>query len=296
VGIDYFVTQGGPGSVQPLDPVSVELDNKSAGVTFLPNAAAWTSSRAQKEYFGTDYVHDGFTAASVPKSAQFTPNLPFAATYKVYVRWPMFNTYASNASVTVNFASGAQQFTVNQRANGGNWLLLGSFPFAAGTTGNVTISNTGANGNVIVDAVKFVTPSPQLPPVTVDDPVVSNLPAYSVNYAAPANWQHAADPTFYAGTKSVTDLVGSYVEFKFTGSRASLYVKKASNLGKLKIYLNGTLLTTVDCYSPTVVNQFKIYETAVLPNQLHTLKAVVESRNTSSTGNFIGIDKFEYQP
>ncbi len=302
VGLDYFVTRGGPGTVQPLDHVSIELDTESAGVTLLPNSAAWISGRSQDYYYGTDYRHDNNTAASVPKSVQFTPTLPFAATFKVYIRHTMNSVNASNAMVTVNHAAGAQQFIMNQRINGGDWLLLGSFPFAAGTAGNVTVSNTGANGNVIADGVKFVAPSPQLPPVTVDNPIVSNLPAYSLTYSATSNWTHSpnatlpADPTFYNGTKSVANIVGSYVEFKFTGTRASLFVKKASNLGKLKIYVNGTLTQTVDCYSPSVINQFKIYETATLPSQLNTLRAVVETRNTSSTGNFVGIDKFEYQP
>jgi len=34
--------------------------------------------------------------------------------------------------------------------------LLGTYTFAAGTSGNVLVSNTGTNGFVIADAVSFV--------------------------------------------------------------------------------------------------------------------------------------------
>jgi hyaluronate lyase len=39
--------------------------------------------------------------------------------------------------------------------NGGEWNLLGTYSFAAGTGGSVTIANDGTNGYVVADAVKF---------------------------------------------------------------------------------------------------------------------------------------------
>ena len=43
---------------------------------------------------------------------------------------------------------------INLRGNIGKWNTLGTFKFAAGTRGNVTLTNK-ANGNVIADAIKF---------------------------------------------------------------------------------------------------------------------------------------------
>ena len=45
--------------------------------------------------------------------------------------------------------------TVDQTVPGGDWLLLGTFDFAAGTSGSVVIRTDGADGYVIADAVKF---------------------------------------------------------------------------------------------------------------------------------------------
>lgn len=46
--------------------------------------------------------------------------------------------------------------SVDQRSNGGQWVLLGTYDFSAGTTGGVLIRTTGTSGHVIVDAVGFV--------------------------------------------------------------------------------------------------------------------------------------------
>ena len=41
------------------------------------------------------------------------------------------------------------------RTGGGQWFLVGEYPFAAGA-GSVVISNAGTNGYVIADAVLYV--------------------------------------------------------------------------------------------------------------------------------------------
>lgn len=62
---------------------------------------------------------------------------------------------ASNASYTITHANGNASKTVNQQANAGQWNSLGTYRFNQGTSGNVTISASGANGTVMADAVKF---------------------------------------------------------------------------------------------------------------------------------------------
>ena len=49
----------------------------------------------------------------------------------------------------------AKTILVNLQTNSGKWNLLGTFNFAAGKGGNVSISSSGADGNVLADAVKF---------------------------------------------------------------------------------------------------------------------------------------------
>lgn len=132
---------------------AVILDNADA--TKVTKVGSWTSSTALAGYLGADYIHDGNTAKG-SKSVTFRPNLSLAGNYAVYVRWTADSNRASNVPVSIASQSGTSTVTVNQRQNHAQWVLLGVYPFAAGTGGSVTISNAGTNGHVIVDAVQWV--------------------------------------------------------------------------------------------------------------------------------------------
>ncbi len=61
--------------------------------------------------------------------------------------------------------------TVNQRASGSQWNLLGTFQFDAGTAGNVVVRTDGTNGFVIADAVRLVrTTDTTAPSADLSDP------------------------------------------------------------------------------------------------------------------------------
>jgi RHS repeat-associated protein len=64
-------------------------------------------------------------------------------------------SHASNAPFTIKHSTGSATVLVNQRLNGGQWMLLGTYTFSAGTAGTVTLTDK-ANGTVIADAVKLV--------------------------------------------------------------------------------------------------------------------------------------------
>jgi len=63
--------------------------------------------------------------------------------------------HATKAPFTIKFDGDTRTIPVNLRANNGKWNLLGTFKFAAGKAGSVTLSSN-ADGNVLADAVKFV--------------------------------------------------------------------------------------------------------------------------------------------
>lgn len=123
------------------------VDNPGAVVS-----GAWTNSTATPGYFGSDYLHDG-NAGKGTKSVTFTPQIPVAGNYPVYLRWTADTNRASKVPVTITHAGGSTVVTVNQRLNNGTWVLLGTFDFAVGNSGNIRIDNTGTDGYVIADAV-----------------------------------------------------------------------------------------------------------------------------------------------
>lgn len=121
----------------------------------LFTTGTWSVSTASPNYYGVQYLHDGNTQKGL-KSFRFNPYLPADGTYEVFVRWTSSSNRASNVPVQIVTATGTVSCQVDQRSNGGLWFSLGVYSFNRGNGGNVQISNTGTNGFVVVDAVRFV--------------------------------------------------------------------------------------------------------------------------------------------
>jgi len=136
--------------------VTVDNDNaKNTDGSLSSQTGAWTPSTSVAGFYGANYEHDGNTAQGT-KTFTFTPNLTTSGSYKVYLRWTTGPTRATNVAVDVYYAGGTDLLQVNQRDNNGTWVLLGVYSCNAGTAQKVVISNAGANGYVIADAVMFV--------------------------------------------------------------------------------------------------------------------------------------------
>ncbi|GIH01967.1 xanthan lyase [Rhizocola hellebori] len=134
-------------------PGEVILDNAaSSGVT---RAGTWLSSTSISGFYGPDYEHDNNTAKGVNR-LRFTPALPAAGAYTVYLRWTSHTNRASNVPVDVVHSGGITTRTVDQRVSGGQWVSLGSYSFSAGSAGSVLLRTENTNGYVIADAVRFV--------------------------------------------------------------------------------------------------------------------------------------------
>ncbi|MCX7719495.1 MAG: hypothetical protein N2111_13990, partial [Candidatus Sumerlaeaceae bacterium] len=77
-------------------------------------------------------------------------------TYKVYVWYTAGSNRATAAPYQVTHTGGTTTVNVNQQANGGQWVLLGTWNFYQGTAVRVRLSCwTTAGYYVIADAVKF---------------------------------------------------------------------------------------------------------------------------------------------
>ncbi|MBO5007893.1 MAG: hypothetical protein J6D26_03590 [Clostridia bacterium] len=122
------------------------------------------------ESIGTVTLGDGVTNAG-PKSTSYngtpihantgsasstfkwTPNLQKDGSYKVYVWYDISDQRPTAVTYEINYAGGTDSKTINQKENGGQWVELGTYTFAAGTTGSVTASTNAKY--TCFDAVKF---------------------------------------------------------------------------------------------------------------------------------------------
>lgn len=98
--------------------------------------------------------------------ATWTPNISSSATYKieVYIPASFTDTYSSvavtsSAYYKIYYDGGNTSVTVNQLANQGSWVDLGTYQFASGQSGYVYLGDAVASADngkkILFDAVKF---------------------------------------------------------------------------------------------------------------------------------------------
>ncbi|HEY9723229.1 MAG TPA: hypothetical protein V6D47_14560, partial [Oscillatoriaceae cyanobacterium] len=140
-------------SATPRTP-AVIMDNADASGVAI--SGSWTAGTGVSGYYGTNYLSAGTVAQSGTCRVTFTPNLATAGTYAVYARWTAAANRATQAPIDVNYAGGTFTASENEQVNNGNWILVGTASFNAGTGGSIAVYNTGANGYVVADAVELV--------------------------------------------------------------------------------------------------------------------------------------------
>jgi hypothetical protein len=159
---------------------SIIVDDADA--TGVNIQGTWTSSTAVAGYWGTDYLTDG-NSNKGGSSVSFTPTLPSNGVYQVYLRWTADANRATNVPVDIIYPAGTNTVMVNQQVNGGQWVLLLTTNFNAGTSTSVVIRNTGTTGYVIADAVQFLLAG--APTTSVE--VISSLATTSIAQGPPGS-------------------------------------------------------------------------------------------------------------
>ena len=134
---------------------SLILDNTNATVV-----GTWNTGTSSPDKYGPDYRYkSGGTGTAY---LQYTPNIVAGAFYRVYEWHPQGSNRTTNAPYVINYNGGSQTIGINQQVNGGQWNLLGTFNFAAGSSGNVQVADTVSDTNhiVLADAIQFAYAAP----------------------------------------------------------------------------------------------------------------------------------------
>lgn len=144
----------------PPQPATVVVDDKDAA--FKPMTGhELQGGPAQCGNAGTSRWST--SVASLDQSnaaAQWVPNIAAESLYDVYVYVPpcdIGRKATDQAHYLVKHRDGEQVVVVDQQASAGTWVLLGRFPFRAGTDGAVSLRDwTGEDKHVVwYDAVKW---------------------------------------------------------------------------------------------------------------------------------------------
>lgn len=139
------------GAAPVILPAGV-VDNGNAAL--VTTKGEWIPSSAAPGYIAHNYLHDD-NSRQGEKEVFF--HLPPGTTGKRVVRmqWTEDGNRASNASVEIRHRDGTATLSIDQRTRGGTWNPLGEFHFTGASTEGVVISNKGADGHVVADAVSF---------------------------------------------------------------------------------------------------------------------------------------------
>jgi len=190
-------------NASPALAAPIVVDNSG---TFSASANWGTSSWSPLRN-GADYrfATPNTTASDV---AWFQATIPAAGNHLVEVWYPSDAGYNDSTPFMVVATGGTASVRVNQRANGGRWVSIGTHNLAAGTYNVVGVSRwTSGTGYVIADAIRL---TPAAPPPAVSLPLArSALPRSE--YDDPHHDYPAIDLPVGTGTPAYAARAGTVV-------------------------------------------------------------------------------------
>lgn len=122
--------------------------------------------------------------------------------------------------------------------------------------------------------------------------IVDDLDA-AISYVG--SWSYSASSMqFYNRSYHTTLTPNDYLTYTFTGTRIGIFSSKGPYMGKIDVYIDNVLDSTIDLYSALLLTRFLVYEKTGLSAGSHTIKIVLRSdKNAASTGYNFYFDAFK---
>jgi hypothetical protein len=132
--------------------------NNNTTATEFRAPASWTPQQSPGQHLTNDHVATG--AGPTLDGAEFFFVVPSPGRYSVYARWTSDPTRTTAASYRVYETEGGTRLLDtkrNQQIDGGQWNLLGTWPFTVPGRGKVYISRSlSGPGTISADAIRVV--------------------------------------------------------------------------------------------------------------------------------------------
>ena len=126
-------------------------------------------------------------------------------------------------------------------------------------------------------------------PVVVLQPGTFQEDNSALIYSGPWNLRQSSN---YDNGALKMSTANSSVEFKFNGTSFTWYGTKAASRGIAKVYIDGSLVDTVDTYSASTSFKTPIYKSNTLTSGTHTVKIVVTgTKNIKASSTQVDFDK-----
>ena len=141
------------GSIAASSLAGIVIDDVDA-----QKVGQWKESTTVRPFVGASYVHDLHDGTST-KSITFEPKALPPGTYSVRFSYTASANRTSKALVRVFSADGEKTITINQQESppiDDLWVSLGDYRFEKDGQAFVLVTNEGADGHVVADAVQFL--------------------------------------------------------------------------------------------------------------------------------------------
>jgi hypothetical protein len=172
------------------DPNEMILDDGDPGFSTSFSQDAWQEYvEINGQHYGDSHFFNRQIGAG-QDMATWVFTVPLGGRYKVYSWWWEGSWRPTDVPHTVHHLHGSSTIRVDQRANGGQWNLLGAFDFQ--TEGSLVVSDAVSSGrDVVADAVRLVYLGPL--PSSTPSPTRTTLPPT----ATPNATRHPGFPTWF---------------------------------------------------------------------------------------------------
>ncbi|MFN7139548.1 MAG: fibronectin type III domain-containing protein, partial [Limisphaerales bacterium] len=205
------------------------------GIFIVDNLAAnvvgvWSTATAAPDKYGVDYRFR--SQGSGANYIEYTPAIATAGNYQVFEMHPQGANRTIGAPHVITHSGGTSTINVNQQVNGGTWNLLGTFHFAAGSSGNVRINDAFADAGQVVmaDAIRFVyVPAPAAPSGVAATPVSTS----QINLTWTDN---SSNEDGFVISRSTTS-GGPYTDVASVGANITSYNDTGLNQGVIYYYI-----------------------------------------------------------
>ena len=130
----------------------IVIDNSKAQLT-----GSWSKSTSVKNYIDTEYLY--CNSGSGNKTATFAVNIPSTGRFEIRVSHTPNPNRSSKTLIKVRHADGETSHRINQKIrplHDGYFVSLGFYDLQKGPNDLVEISNLGADGVVIADAIQII--------------------------------------------------------------------------------------------------------------------------------------------
>ena len=178
--------------------------------------------------------------------------------------------------------SGVKQYTVQRRVDGGSWSTLATGLTSAAL--NVTLSRTHDYAFRVRAIDKEGNVGTFASSATFEARLYQQT---SSAFAYGGSWATSTADVFSGGSTRRSSTSGSSARFTATGRSFAWITTTGPTRGKAKIYVNGTLVATIDLFSATTTYRVQAWTRSYSSSVSKTIRVVV-----SGSGERVDLDAF----